>query len=216
MTEKAPKARGEFTLQVLNKKGEVIDQFQDNNLVVNAARASMSALLSGKTGAIGITGFVLGTKGHVENPENILVPKAVGQDGYDETRTRLFSEEQQTPFYYTVSWTQGALTDSAGGFVAFDQNEVEFEAKGQKKNQTGTENDAENGKIPVKITLQDTSVLYEFNIPETYANGADGNSVVAYTEAGLKCGTQLFSLKCFSAKTKDVSTSFRILWKIIF
>ena len=89
MVENAPKARGEFTLQVLNDKGEVIDQFQENNLVVNTARESMSALLSGKNGSLGITTFVLGTRGHDEVNNDILKPKVVGQDGYDETCTIL-------------------------------------------------------------------------------------------------------------------------------
>lgn len=215
MVENAPKARGEFTLQVLNDKGEVIDQFQDNNLVVNTARESMSALLSGKNGSLGITTFVLGTRGHDDVSGDILQPKVVGQNGYDETRTQLFSEELNE-FYYTVKWTQGALVNSQGGAVPFTGNTVEFVAKGQKKNQSGAEPDAENAQIPVKIDLQNNAVQYEFEIPEASANGADGQSVVAYTEAGLKCGNQLFSIKCFSGKVKSLDTKFKIIWRIIF
>ena len=215
MVENAPKARGEFTLQVLNDKGEVIDQFQENNLVVNTARESMSALLSGKNGSLGITTFVLGTRGHDETNNDILKPKVVGQDGYDETRTQLFSE-QQNQFYYTVKWTQGALENSQGSLVPFAGDTVEFVAKGQKKNQSGTESDAENAQIPVKIDLQTNAVQYEFEIPEASANGPDGQSVVAYTEAGLKCGDKLFSIKCFSGKVKSLDTKFKIIWRIIF
>ena len=215
MVENAPKARGEFTLQVLNDKGEVIDQFQENNLVVNTARESMSALLSGKNGSLGITTFVLGTRGHDETNNDILKPKVVGQDGYDETRTQLFSEEKNE-FYYTVKWTQGALVDSQNSPVSFAGNTVEFVAKGQKKNQSGTEPDAENAQIPVKIDLQTNAVQYEFEIPEASANGSDGQSVVAYTEAGLKCGDKLFSIKCFSGKVKSLDTKFKIIWRIIF
>ena len=51
---------------------------------------------------------------------------------------------------------------------------------------------------------------------ETAANGTDGRSVVSYTEAGLFCETEMFSIKCFPAKVKDVSTSFSIIWRIIF
>lgn len=215
MVENAPKARGEFTLQVLNDKGEVIDQFQENNLVVNTARESMSALLSGKNDSLGITTFVLGTRGHDETTNDILKPKVVGQDGYDETRTQLFSE-QKNQFYYTVKWTQGVLVDSQNAPVQFTGDTVEFVAKGQKKNQAGTEPDAENAKIPVKIDLQTNAVQYEFEIPEASANGIDGQSVVAYTEAGLKCGDKLFSIKCFSGKVKSLDTKFKIIWRIIF
>ena len=215
MVENAPKARGEFTLQVLNDKGEVIDQFQENNLVVNTARESMSALLSGKSNSLGITTFVLGTRGHDETSNDILQPKPVGQNGYDETRTQLFSE-QQNQFYYTVKWTQGALLDTQGAPVPFTGNTVQFVAKGQKKNQVGTEPDAENAQIPVKIELQNNAVQYEFEIPEASANGANGQSTVAYTEAGLKCGDKLFSIKCFSGKVKSLDTKFKIIWRIIF
>lgn len=215
MIENVSKARGEFTL-ICYKDGKVVDKFEDKNLVVNDARVSMSALLSGKNGALGITTFVLGTRGHNETSGDILTPKAVGQDGYDETRTQLFSEEQGTPFYYTVKWEQGNLFNSQGQPVSFNTDSVEFVAKGQKKNQTGSEPQAENAVIPVKITLQNNAVQYEFEIPETAANGMDSQSVVAYTEAGLKCGNKLFSIKCFSSKVKTIDTKFKIIWKIIF
>ena len=216
MLENAPKAVGHFSIQMLNKSGEVIDSYEDNNLVVNDARGAMSALLSGKKDSVGITTLVLGTRGHNEDDNNILMPKPVGQNGYDETRTQLFSEEQGTPFYYTIKWDPNNLKDAGEGSVEFTNNEVEFVAKGQRKNQNGSELNAENGKIPVKIALQGNSVQYEFTIPEQYANGADGASVVAYTEAGLKCGEKLFSIKCFAAKIKETSVSIKIIWKIIF
>lgn len=216
MLENAPKAVGHFSIQMLNKSGEVVDSYEDNNLVVNEARGAMSALLSGKKGSVGITSLVLGTRGHNEVENNILIPKPVGQYGYDENRTQLFSEEQGTPFYYTINWDPNDLKDAGEGSVEFTNNEVEFVAKGQRKNQTGSELNAENGKIPVKITLQGNSVQYEFTIPEQYANGDDGSSVVAYTEAGLKFGEKLFSLKCFAAKIKETSVSIRVVWKIVF
>lgn len=215
MIENVSKARGEFTL-ICYKDGKVVDKFEDKNLVVNDARVSMSTLLSGKNGALGITSFVLGTKGHNETSGDILTPKAVGQDGYDETRTQLFSEEQGSPFYYTVKWEQGRLLNAQDQPVNFTSDVVEFIAKGQKKNQTGSESQAENARIPVKITLQNNAVQYEFEIPESAANGMDGQSVVAYTEAGLKCGNKLFSLKCFASKVKTIDTKFKIIWKIIF
>lgn len=216
MLENAPKAVGHFSIQMLNKSGEVIDSYEDNNLVVNDARGAMSALLSGKKGSVGINTLVLGTRGHNEVDNNILIPKPVGQNGYDENRTQLFSEEQGTPFFYTIKWDTNDLKDAGESPVEFTNNEVEFVAKGQRKKDNGSELNAENGKIPVKITLQGNSVQYEFTIPEQYANGADGSSVVAFTEAGLKCGEKLFSIKCFSAKIKETSVSIKIIWKIVF
>ena len=215
MIENVSKARGEFTL-ICYKDGKVVDKFEDKNLVVNDARVSMSTLLSGKNGALGITSFVIGTKGHNETSGDILTPKAVGQDGYDETRTQLFSEEQGSPFYYTVKWEQGRLLNAQDQPVNFTSDVVEFIAKGQKKNQSGSESQAENARIPVKITLQNNAVQYEFEIPESAANGMDGQSVVAYTEAGLKCGNKLFSLKCFASKVITIYTLFNIIFKIIF
>lgn len=208
--------KGHFTIQALDTDGNVLDTYEDDNLIVNTARHTMASLIAGKKAQVGITEFLLGTRGHDEINDNILVPKQVGQDGYDESREMLFSEEQKVPFWYSVSWDIDNLVDEFDNPVTFDQTQVQFLAKGQKKNQTGNEATAENGRIPVQIELNATSVIYTFEIPELYANGNDGQSVVGYTEAALKCGGVLFSIKCFPAKIKEAGTKFKIMWKIIF
>lgn len=217
--DKAPKSKevkGHFKLEMLDKDGNVVDSYEDNNLVVNDARAAMCALIGGKKGAVSINSLVLGTRGHNTKDDNILMPKPVGQDGYDENRQQLFSEEDGNAFYYTILWNPNALESPNGQIINFDTDKVDFVAKGNKKSQTGLEGDAENAKIPVTIDLLGTTVQYTFLIPEIYANGSDGKSTVAYTEAGLKCQDKLFSIKCFAAKVKETSVAMRIIWRIIF
>lgn len=219
LAEKAPRPKeikGHFTIEAYDKNGNVIDSYEDDNLVVNSARYAMGALLAGKPDAVSMSRFVLGTRGHDTTANNILVAKAPGKDGYDESRTKLFSEEENTSFFYTISWDTSALKDSSGQIVPFDKDEVEFIAVGQQKNHTGNEPTAENAKIPMKISISNNTLLYEWTIPEKNANGINGKSTIGYTEAALKCGDTLFSIKCFPAKVKELSVMFKIKWKIIF
>ena len=219
LKDNAPKAReyrGHFSIQTLNSNNEVLDSYEDNNLIVNDARLIMARLLAGKKDSLGITEFCLGTRGHDEVNNDILTPKPIGQDGYDENREMLFSEEQKTPFYYSVKWNPTNLRDGVNLPVSFDLDEVEFVAVGNKKDQIGQEQDAENAQIPMKITISGNAVTFEITIPETAANGMNGQSVVAYTEAGLKCDGKLFSIKCFSSKNKEESVKFKITWRIYF
>ena len=219
---KPKELKGHFCIEVVNKNtGKVIDSYEDNNLIVNKARFSMSKLLANHPDTVvrptsGITGFKIGTRGHNTQTDNILEPKIVGQDGYDESREKLFSQEAVDAFYYSISWDPKNLQNEAGAPAAWQNDSITFIAKGQKKAQTGAEVDAENAKIPVTILLGTDSVKYTFEISEAWMNGSNSNSVVAFTEAGLFTGSDLFSIKCFPAKVKDNQTLFRIHWKIIF
>lgn len=211
----APKEiKGHFKIEAIDKDGKVIDTFEDHNLIVNTARMTMAKFLSGRSDVSGITKFLLGTKGHINT--DVLLAKEEGKDGYDETRTQLFSEESGSDYFYTVSWDFANLVDAQGSPVTFTGDTVSFIAEGQKRNENNLSPDAENGQIPVTITLADNSVLYQIEIPKSCANGEDGKSVVVFTEAGLKTQDDLFSIKCFVAKVKELSVSFKISWKIIF
>lgn len=220
MAPKAKELRGHFSIELIDKNtNEIIDSYEDNNLIVNKARSSMAKLIANYPYAVGITGFKMGTQGHDSTTDNILKPKEAGQQDYDESREKLFSQESNNnAFFYTVTWDPKNLTDAENKAVTWTNNntEISFVAKGQKKNQQGTETDAENAKIPIKIELGTNSVKYTFEIPENYMNGTDGKSAVAFTEAGLFCKEDMFSIKCFPAKVKDSQTLFRIHWRIIF
>lgn len=208
--------RGEFSIDCIDKDGNIIDTFKDNNLVVNLARKSMAYLIAGNVNGLPINGFKLGTMGHNTETQNILEPKVVGSNGYDETREELFSVEAGgNNFYYTLKWDE-SFSDVDGNPQVFDKDSISFFATGQKKAQDGTETDSENAPCPVTILLNETFVHFTFEIGDPYANGMDGVSVIAFTEAGLYCGDRLFSIKCFNAKVKENTVKFIINWKIIF
>lgn len=219
---KPKELKGHFSIEVVDKNtGKVIDSYEDNNLIVNKARFTMAKLLANHPDTVtrptsGITGFKMGTRGHNVLTDNILEPKPVGQDGYDESREKLFSQEATDAFFYSISWDPKNLVNEAGAPAIWANDTISFIAKGQKKAQTGTEADAENASIPVTILLGTDSVKYTFEISEAWMNGNNSASVVAFTEAGLFTGNDLFSIKCFPAKVKDNQTLFRIHWKIIF
>lgn len=208
--------KGEFSISCLDKNGNVIDTFTERNLVVNLARKSMAYLIAGNAKGLPINGFKIGTLGHNTETNNILEPKLVGSDGYDELREELFSVESGgNNFYYCIKWDEN-FNDADGNPQEFTDDKIEFVATGQKKAQDGTETDAENAPCPVKIQLSETFVLFSFEIGDAYANGMDGVSVVAFTEAGMYCGDRLFTIKCFNAKVKENTVKFVINWKIIF
>ena len=78
---KPKELKGHFCIEVVNKNtGKVIDSYEDNNLIVNKARFSMSKLLANHPDTVvrptsGITGFKIGTRGHNTLTDNILEPK---------------------------------------------------------------------------------------------------------------------------------------------
>lgn len=59
--EKARQLRGVFTMKVIDRDGQIVDSYEDHNMIVNLARVAMSQLVS--TGAEDkiITGFGVGT-----------------------------------------------------------------------------------------------------------------------------------------------------------
>lgn len=201
--------KGYFQVNIKDKDGNIVDHYEDNNLIVFSARKHMASLIGNKD-KDGITRILLGTKGHNPDTGNILEPRNVGEQGYDETRTKLFSQEDDS-FYYKIWWDPYNLKDKDGKPAAWKDNTIQFIATGNPR-----ETVTEDAKIPVTIKVNDNILEYNFEINNFYANGDDGKSVVAYTEATLMCGSQMFSIKTYPAKTKDISSTLEIIWKIIF
>ncbi len=81
--------KGHFKIQAIDHAGNVIDQWQDDNMIMESARTSMSEMFANLSSSTFINKIVLGTLGHVG--DSILIPK--GKDeGFVKERTRLFSE----------------------------------------------------------------------------------------------------------------------------
>lgn len=81
--------KGHFKIQAIDQNNTVIDEWQDDNMIMETARTTMSELFANLSASTFINKITLGTLGHVG--DSILVPK--GKDeGFVKERTRLFSE----------------------------------------------------------------------------------------------------------------------------
>lgn len=176
---------GHITVECLDTNKNVIDRYENNNLIMDAARSSVTKLISGVSGSATINKFVLGTEGHITG--NYLTPKTSAQ-GFISSRTKLFSEESLKYTYPVVFVNPG--TASGNCTISSEPN---------------------SGTI---ITLDTTinTVQYTIEIADVAANNT---GVVVFTEAALYSGTNIFSMKCFPGKIKDNTVSLRIIWKIL-
>lgn len=193
---------GVFTIKVVHADG-TIDEETTKNLIVNSARTNMAKLIGGQSEATPINKIVLGTQGHTDS---ILNYKEVGSDGFDTTRTQLFSEETDVTDYNNYS-------------IIFDTNGVDdiVSVNGVGTMYLGvTEEYTDTTQIPITRTINDRTVTYSITIPAACANPSVTGSAIAYTEAALYAGDNMFSMKCYSARVKDSDVKLIISWSIVF
>ncbi|WXB47871.1 hypothetical protein WCWAEYFT_CDS0169 [Vibrio phage VB_VaC_TDDLMA] len=197
---------GKFMIKAYNKDGTV-EIYEEKNLIMDTARTNMAQLIGGvDTGssAIGqpINRFVIGTLGHVGS--NILDYKQVGENGFDSTRTELFSEELSGNFNYRIDFDPNGVSDIT-------------------VNSTGSMYDGDTllRTDPTFNTVQriveDRTVTYKVTIPAENANSEDlQNPAIAYTEAALYASDEIFSMKCFPCRVKEETVKLEVIWSIIF
>lgn len=86
--------KGHFTVQTINKFGDITDEYVDNNMIMEAARVSMANIFAQVATQPSVSKLVLGTFGHTFDTaidQNIIYPKTASQ-GFVKERDRLFSE----------------------------------------------------------------------------------------------------------------------------
>ena len=205
-----PDTYGVFSIKSYDKDGVVIDDYTDLNLIVYTARSVMAGQIGAYVGTASIepiNKFVLGTRGHIG--ENILVPLAVGDDqpGYgvfSPERTSLYSEESGE-VYYSINF------NPEGGIIVTNENISGTLYEGTTLIQT----DDPTCTIVREITgIRENEVKYTITIDTTNANKP--GEAVAYTEAALYAGDNLFAMKTFPARVKENTVKFIITWSIIF
>lgn len=222
------KTQGSFKIRVIDADGNE-DVYEDKNLIVDTARGNMARLLSGWDVGRPIDKLILGTRGHNPDTGNFLDPKQVGTFGFDTTRINTFSEAEDE-FYYSIKFdslnpfgpTFEVNDDGLGNPINWIQNDGSYSGtlnlygKGNRYSADGTQESDENIACPIKIEVFNRIVKYSITVPESAANGPDGNSLTVFTEAALMAGEDLFSLKCFSARIKESTVKFIIEWSILF
>jgi len=199
MTEKYAGLKGIFKIQTHDKDGNLLDEFEEKNLIVNSARPNLAKLIGGFSTGTPINKFVIGTRGHVGD---ILIPKTI-VNGLNQNRTQLFSEEE-TKYFYSIDF-QGTGTGNGSRNVI---SETDFTVD-------------TNTKSTVSIVNVEKTLVYTIVIHSDVANNTAGFSgtttgTAAFTEAGFYCGNTLFNIKTFPVKVKQQGTTITITWTLEF
>lgn len=139
-----------------------------------------------KRSVIPINKLVLGTKGHIDG--NYTSPKTQ-TEGFNGTRTQLFAQESGE-FCYNINFNPPA----ANGDAAV------------------TEDDAGAG-TKVVVNYSNNTITYEITIPALAGNGS---GTVGYTEAAMFAGDDMFCMRTFGVRSKDISSVLKITWVLIF
>lgn len=204
------KIQGIFSIYSIDKNGNVIDKYEEKNLIMDRARQNMAQLIGNVTSGTSlgqpINKFVIGTLGHVGT--DILNYKRVGENEFTSARTKLFSEENSSALNYLIEFS-----------VAGD-SDVTVKVDGIRRNGLTvitTESTVKNIVRRIVGGDQGRTVTYEITIPPENGNSGDPvNPVVAYTEAALYAGDDIFSMKTFPARVKENTVELKIIWSIIF
>lgn len=209
--------KGIFSIKALNSKDEVIDEYTEKNLIMDTARNNMAQLVGGVTTGAGdlpglaINKFVIGTRGHVGT--DILDAQEVGEEDtskpsgeriFDPTRTQLFSEAISGEINYHVDF------DVTGGIDVTDSS-----ASGQRYLDTTPDGSAETNNV-VRREVSGRTTTYTITIISANGNDSTPTDPIAYTEAALYAGGEIFSMKTFPARVKEDTVKFEITWSIIF
>lgn len=180
--------KGHLIVECLDKDKNVIDRFENHNLIMDAARVAMAQMTAGLNNSSEIDKFVLGTKGHVGTDYLTVKTEA---EGFVGSRTELFSEELNSYFY-----------------------EISFDVPGSANGVCTVLSETDNTTPSlVSISYADKTIEYTFEI---YEENGNGTGVNVFTEAALYAGSNIFSMKCFPGKIKDNTVSLKIVWKIMF
>lgn len=198
---------GDFSIKSIYADG-TFDEYKEQNLIMDNARSNMAQLIGGVNtgGGFGtpINKIVLGTQGHIGT--DILAFKVAGVD-YASTQTKLFSETAVT----------GGLNYAVTFNTIGDVDVTDSVATGQLFNIDVSQIiDAPTNTVQRVVT--DRTVTYTITIKSTNGNAisAPPNDIIAYTEAALYAGTDIFSMKTFPARVKESTVELVITWSIIF
>lgn len=197
--------QGHFSVKIFKKDG-TIEVYEDKNLIMDSARSNMAALVGGYTIGEPIGRFVLGNKGH--NAPDILDYKKVGQDGeFVATRDSLFSED---PAYAAEGGVDSFVYEIGFDCIGPNTTATDIAAVGNILGSTDTH------QCQVDRLVNERTCTYTIAIPDYAGNKLEEGAVIAYTEAALYAGGNIFSMKTFPARVKEDTVKFEITWSIIF
>lgn len=85
--------KGHFKIQSIDQHNNVVDEWSDDNMIMETARTTMSELFANLASSTFINNFRIGTLGHIG--DSIVSPKGK-DDGFVKERDRMFSEPGST------------------------------------------------------------------------------------------------------------------------
>ena len=86
--------KGHFKIQAIDAQNTVTDEWQDDNMIMETARTTMSELFANLSSSTFINNFRLGSLGHIG--DSIVTPKGK-EEGFIKERDRMFSEPATSP-----------------------------------------------------------------------------------------------------------------------
>lgn len=108
MIDKVHKLKGHLIIESFDIDGNLVDKFDEHNMIMDNARLTMAMIASGVSAGEPLNKFVLGTEGH---NGDILTPRD-GNSGFVKERTELFAEELGS-YVYPITFTPPAGASGA-------------------------------------------------------------------------------------------------------
>lgn len=190
LNDNISKVKGKFSLLLVDEYNNIVDKYEDNNLIVDTSKMQMAQILGKLTTNTYINNIRLGSKGV---KSGTLTPKDY-TDGFTPARTKLFTEDGSSGIYkiqFTPTGTNGT-------------------------NATIISEDTPGTTTPSTINIVNTSntIKYIITIPRENGNTTAGS--YQYSEAGLYLDNILFAMKVFPTRVKTNALKMIINWTIIF
>lgn len=204
------KIKGYMKIESFDKDDNLIDSYEDNNLVMDLARNSMQYLAGNVTSKFEpINSLRLGTRGvHGVEYGNPILPS---NDGYHPEMTHLFQEADNS--------TDGGYVFVCKFDVQGEEEEI-FDSVSEELLKYGVPMDGyiSSGQT-MKRTVQDRTITFEVTMPRESQNSFGGGGEpqwLPFSEQQLYCGDRIFSMKTFPQKFKDSDQKIVLTWSIIF
>lgn len=210
--EEYGKVRGILKIRSFDENNNLIEEFEDNNLIMNEAREAMQ-YMQGNVSVSGvfnpINGIKVGNFGTLSINDSAGNPRqpGLGTDDYSPSRNKLFQEESMSQqafcfhqFFSNVSGDQGQMLQS-------DSHKM-FQGS-QELQSYNTQN------CRMTRSVQDRVITFDIDISGGQANNPNGDDI-NYSEVALMQGDKIFSMKTFQPKAKNSQTKLIITWSIIF
>lgn len=182
--------KGKFSLLLVDENNNIVDKYEDNNLIVDTSKLQMAQILGKLTTNTHINNIRLGNQGV---KPGTLTPKDY-TDGFTPARTKLFTEDGSGSVYkiqFTPTGTNG--TDA-----------------------TITYEDTPGTITPSTINIVNLSNTIKYIITIPRDNGNTTAGTYQYSEAGLYLDNVLFAMKVFPTRVKTNALKMIINWTIIF